>query len=95
MEDAADISPDGRRLAEYLPETEQGLVMAELDFTGITMAKAVADPAGHYSKPESTRLLLNRQPQTPVMEEADRVADSAGWTQVDAARTPGFEAGDD
>ncbi len=65
------FGPDGRELAEYLPETEEGLVIAELDFDAIKMAKAVADPAGHYSKPCSTRLLLNKTPLTPVVIEED------------------------
>lgn len=54
------FGPDGRELAEYLPETDEGLVTAEIDLDLIKFAKAVADPAGHYAKPESTRLLLNK-----------------------------------
>ena len=65
------FAPDGKRLADYLPEKEEGLILAELDKTQITLAKAIADPAGHYSKPESTRLLINRNPQNPVVEETE------------------------
>ncbi len=61
------FGPDGRELADYLPENEEGLVIAELDFDAIKMAKAVADPTGHYSKPCSTRLLLNNTPLEPVI----------------------------
>jgi len=67
------FGPDGRELAEYIPETEEGLVIAALDFNAITMAKAVADPAGHYSKPESTQLLHHKFPLHAVVtdEEGD------------------------
>jgi len=67
------FGPDGRELAEYIPETEEGLVIAELDFNSITMAKAVADPAGHYSKPESTQLLLNKTPMRAVVTEEENL----------------------
>jgi len=63
------FGPDGKELADYIPETEEGLIIAELDFNAITMAKAVADPAGHYAKPESTQLLLNQTPMRPVISE--------------------------
>jgi len=65
------FSPDGRNLAEFLPETAEGLVIAEIDFDQITMAKAVADPAGHYAKPEATQLLLSRRPRRPVVYRDD------------------------
>ncbi len=69
------FGPDGRKLAEFLSETEEGLIVAELDFDQIVMAKAVADPAGHYSKPEATRLLLNRDPIRPVVSPAEYAAE--------------------
>jgi aliphatic nitrilase len=61
------FGPDGRNLADFLPETAEGLVIAELDFGAILRAKAIADPAGHYAKPEATRLLLTRAPRRPVV----------------------------
>lgn len=61
------FAPDGRRLAEHIPETEEGLVIAEMDFNEIKMAKAVADPAGHYSKPEATQLLLHKTARSAVV----------------------------
>ncbi len=70
------FGPDGRELAEYLPETEEGLVIAELDMDAIKMAKAIADPAGHYSKPESTRLLLNKTPMKPVVTEEELIGET-------------------
>ncbi len=61
------FGPDGSPLAEKLPEDEEGLLIADLDMNAITISKVFADPVGHYSRPDVTRLLLNRHPQ-PVTE---------------------------
>jgi aliphatic nitrilase len=58
--------PDGRPLAEPLPETKEGLIYADIDLGMISLAKAAADPTGHYSRPDVTRLLLNSAPARPV-----------------------------
>jgi len=52
--------PDGQMLHEPLAEDAEGLVYADLDLGMISLAKAAADPAGHYSRPDVTRLLLNK-----------------------------------
>ncbi|HEY7607679.1 MAG TPA: carbon-nitrogen hydrolase family protein [Alphaproteobacteria bacterium] len=61
------FGPDGRALAEPLPETKEGLVVADIDLGMIALAKAAADPAGHYSRPDVTRLLLDRRPAQRVV----------------------------
>lgn len=68
------FGPDGRELAEPIAEDQEGLVMAEIDLGMIPVAKAAADPAGHYSRPDVTRLLLDRSRRRPVVsfEEAGR-----------------------
>ncbi|MDE0154956.1 MAG: hypothetical protein OXS28_05045, partial [Gammaproteobacteria bacterium] len=38
----------------------------EVDFGAITIAKSFADPAGHYARPDVTRMILNASPVTPV-----------------------------
>jgi aliphatic nitrilase len=58
--------PDGASLCAKLAPDEEGLLLAELDFNAITVAKSVADPAGHYARPDVTRLLLNRSKTRPV-----------------------------
>ena len=54
---AAIFGPDGSSLAEKLPPEQEGLLMAEIDLGAIGVAKNAADPAGHYSRPDVTRLL--------------------------------------
>jgi aliphatic nitrilase len=60
--------PEGSPLAEPLPETAEGLLFADLPFAMIAIAKSAADPVGHYSRPDVTRLLLNRRPNAQVVE---------------------------
>ncbi|KAL2857067.1 carbon-nitrogen hydrolase [Aspergillus pseudoustus] len=44
--------PDGRKLTEDLDETEEGLLIADLDFAEIQKVKAILDVHGHYSRPD-------------------------------------------
>jgi nitrilase len=50
-----------------LPETEEGLVYADIDLGMISLAKAAADPAGHYARPDVTRLVLDKTPGDRVV----------------------------
>ncbi|HDV8354147.1 TPA: carbon-nitrogen hydrolase family protein [Burkholderia vietnamiensis] len=58
--------PDGAPLVEKLPEDTEGILYAEIDLSAIVVAKNAADPAGHYSRPDVTRLLFNKTPMSPV-----------------------------
>lgn len=60
------FGPDGRPLAQRLDERQEGLVYAEIDLGRISLAKIVADMAGHYMRPDVVRLMLNRAPQPRV-----------------------------
>ncbi len=60
-------APDGQLISEPLPENQEGLVYADLDLGMISLAKAAADPAGHYSRPDVTRLLLDKSPVERVV----------------------------
>ena len=74
--------PDGRPLADKIPHDQEGLLIADLDMNDITIAKVFADPVGHYSRPDVTRLLLNRQPQ-PCTEDYAPEEGAVGLDQVE------------
>ena len=74
------FGPDGSPLAEPMAPTEEGLLVADIDLGMIDYAKAAADPAGHYSRPDVTRLMFNSKPAPTVMsfdEGMQTVADEA------------------
>jgi len=86
-------APDGQSIGTPLAETEEGLVLADIDLDMIPLAKAVGDPAGHYARPDVTRLLLNRSAAPPVefmhsrfddVESEAEDEDSAGETRRDS-----------
>jgi aliphatic nitrilase len=78
--------PDGRSLAEPLPEDAEGIIYADLDLAEIAIAKAAADPVGHYSRPDVTRLLLNQEVRRPVERTTPRTGN------FDELLTPEHEA---
>ncbi len=53
--------PDGSDIGSRIGPDEEGIVYADLDLGVISVAKAAADPAGHYSRPDVTRLLFNQR----------------------------------
>ena len=61
------FAPDGQEIAERLAPDAEGLLYADLDLGTISLAKAAADPSGHYSRPDVTRLLLNKTPGDRVV----------------------------
>lgn len=64
--------PDGKPLCEPLAEDEEGILYADLDPQLITLAKATADPVGHYARGDAVQLLWNRNKRVPVQRtEAD------------------------
>jgi aliphatic nitrilase len=58
--------PDGLQLVEKLPLDQEGILYADIDLGMIGVAKNAADPAGHYSRPDVTRLLFNQKPSKRV-----------------------------
>ena len=82
------FGPDGAPMCDYMDDDAEGLLYADIDLGAIAIAKSFADPAGHYSRPDVTRLLLNTTPVAPVeylnepadgeveMEDPDNGADS-------------------
>jgi nitrilase len=84
---AAIYGPDGSSIAEKLPQDAEGLLIAEIDLAAIGVAKNAADPAGHYSRPDVTRLLLNRKRQRRV-EEFSLPVDTVAATEEEQVATP-------
>lgn len=60
-------APDGQLMHRPLAETEEGIVYADIDIGMISLAKAAADPAGHYARPDVTRLVLDKTPGDRVV----------------------------
>lgn len=77
---AAIFGPDGSLIAKTLTPDAEGLIYADIDLATISIAKSVADPAGHYARPDVTRLLFNNRP-------AHRVEHFAGPLDAAPAET--------
>ena len=75
------FGPDGQPMAERLPEDQEGLIIAELSLPMISVAKAAADPVGHYSRPDVVRLMLNRKAAPRVMA-FDEAPEAKGFAPV-------------
>ena len=74
--------PDGSPLAENLPDTQEGILYADIDLGMIAIAKSAADPAGHYARPDVTQLLFNQNPQRPVVMKEKYVEQKEMKTQA-------------
>ena len=72
-------APDGSPLGTNLAEDQEGLVIADIDLGMISLAKAAADPSGHYSRPDVTQLLLDKSRREPVVirRQAEAAAEAA------------------
>ncbi len=84
-------APDGQLMHAPLPEGEEGLVYADIDLGMIALAKAAADPAGHYARPDVTRLLLDKTPGDRVIP-ARRAASEVARGTDDAPAAPAARA---
>lgn len=63
---SAIYAPDGQIISNQLDEHEEGIVYGTIDISMIPLAKAAADPAGHYSRPDATRLIHDKRPAQAV-----------------------------
>ncbi|KJF65908.1 carbon-nitrogen hydrolase family protein [Rhizobium nepotum] len=79
------FGPDGSPLAKPIPETEEGIMYADIDLGFIGIAKAAYDPTGHYSRPDVVRLLFNKKPLQRV-QPFDAEYATVEADQAEAAR---------
>lgn len=57
------FGPDGKKLTEQTDPLFDGLVYCDIDLDAIYLAKAIADPVGHYSRPDLLRLVVDDEPK--------------------------------
>jgi len=87
--------PDGAPLGQPLPPDQEGLLYADIDLGMISVAKAAADPAGHYARPDVTRLLFNNRPANRVEKlalpvDAESAAEAPATPEGRAAGVAAF-----
>jgi aliphatic nitrilase len=90
------FGPDGAPIGTPLDPQEEGLLITDINLGKIAYCKAAADPAGHYSRPDVTRLLINREVRRPVVsfseaEGVTRNADARYDQSVEEARQETLE----
>jgi aliphatic nitrilase len=81
-------APDGQLMHEPLAEDAEGIVYADLDLGMISLAKAAADPAGHYARPDVTRLLLDKTPGDRMVVRTGATAELGRGTDEGMAPVP-------
>lgn len=62
--------PDGEWIIEPVVDTE-GLIYSTLDFNRVLEERQNFDPVGHYSRPDVTKLMVNRERQSTVAFEGE------------------------
>lgn len=72
---AAVFGPDGRRLTKAIDPAQEGFVIADIDPMQISLAKQLADPVGHYARPDLVKITFNTE-EVPVVETKEKPASS-------------------
>jgi len=62
------IAPGGTLVAGPMNQ-KQGILYADIDVSKASAAHRKLDVAGHYSRPDIFKLIVNNEPQNPVSFE--------------------------
>jgi hypothetical protein len=54
------FGPDGTIVSTPLDPGTEGLAFADIDLADVSLAKAFADPVGHYARPDVFRISIDR-----------------------------------
>lgn len=65
---SAIFGPDGRRMSKEMPETEEGIIYADLELDDVLKAKQFLDTCGHYSRPDMLFLGVDNKEKTHKSE---------------------------
>ena len=57
------FAPDGKKITKDTDPLWEGLIYVDINLDDIDFAKAIADPVGHYSRPDLLRLLVDDEPK--------------------------------
>ncbi|KAJ7804591.1 putative nitrilase [Mycena olivaceomarginata] len=74
---AAIYAPDGTQITPTIPPDKEAILYADIDLDAIRRAKLVADPVGHYSRPDLLSLNVNSRPNPLVSYEPRGTRDHA------------------
>ena len=66
------VAPDGSWLLEPQGDAAEGLHFVTLDIDNVRRERQNFDPSGHYSRPDVTRLVVNRERQGVLSIEGEK-----------------------
>lgn len=68
---SAIFAPDGRKISEDLPETEEGIIYADLNMDLIIQCRSFLDCVGHYSRPDLLWLGVDAREKKHLVVQTD------------------------
>ncbi|KAJ6519148.1 carbon-nitrogen hydrolase, partial [Mycena sanguinolenta] len=72
---AAIYAPDGTQITQTIAPNQEAILYADLDLDATKKAKLVADPVGHYSRPDLLSLAVHTRPNPLVSYDPEEGRD--------------------